>query len=105
MIGHRRVLITAPKAGVGNFLYCRVAVAPFGMHLQVAAVLLKRRTSESRIREDAPDLGAAEKVSPKLASSLNVCAAVATIDRVFDGGRLAGLQKLGDELCGAVCIT
>src|SRR5438105_2851494 len=46
MIGHRRVVITASKAGVGNFPYRRVAIAPFGVHLQVAAVLLKRRTRD-----------------------------------------------------------
>ena len=97
MIGDRRVLIATLKAGVGDLLHRRVAVAPFGVHLQVAAVLLKRRTRERGIREHAPDFGAAEKVPPKLASPLDVCAAVAPFDRVFDGRRLAGLQNLADD--------
>jgi hypothetical protein len=40
MIGDRRVLIAAPTTGIRDVLHCRGAVAPFGMHLQVAQVLL-----------------------------------------------------------------
>ena len=69
------------------------------MHLQVAAVLLKRGTRDCGIRENSPDFGAAEEVSPKLASPLNVCAAVAAFDRVFDGWGLTGLQNLADDPC------
>ena len=71
------------------------------MHLQVAAVLLEGGTRECRIREHAPDFGAAEKMPPKLASPLDVCAAVALFDRLFDGRRLAGLQNLADDSCRA----
>ena len=63
-------------AGVGDLLYRRIAIAPFGVHLQVAAVLLKGRTRECGIREDPPDFGTAQKVSPKLAPSLDVGAAI-----------------------------
>ena len=48
MIGDRRVLIAALKAGVGNLLDRRMAVAPFGVHLQVAAVLLNRGARRMR---------------------------------------------------------
>ena len=89
MIGDRRVVITTLKAGVGYLLYRRMAVAPFGVHLQVPAVLLQRGTRKCGIREDAPDFGAAEEVPPKLASPLDVYAAVAPVDRLFDGRRLA----------------
>ena len=66
MIGDRCVVITTLKACVGDLLYCRTAVAPFGVHLQVPAVLLKRRTRECGVRENAPDFDAAEEVSPKM---------------------------------------
>jgi hypothetical protein len=77
-------------------VYRPVAVAPFGMHLQVAAVLLKSRTFECGIRKNAPDFPTAEEVSPKLASPLSVCAAVAPFDRSFDGRRRAGLKNLAE---------
>ena len=99
MIGDRRILIATLQAGVGNLLNRRRAVAPFGVHLQVAAVLLKCRARECRLGEDAPDLSAAEKVAPKLSSPFNVCTAIALFDRVFDGRRLAGLQNLADDPC------
>jgi hypothetical protein len=69
------------------------------VHLQVAAVLLKTWSRECRVREHAPDFGAAEKVSPKLTSPLNVCAAVAPVDRVFNGRRLTCIQNLADDSC------
>jgi hypothetical protein len=36
---------------------------------------------------------------PKLASPFDVGAAVALIDRLFNGGRLAGFQNLADDSC------
>ena len=71
------------------------------MHLQVAAVLLERGTGERRIRENAADFRAAQKVPPKLSSPLDVCAAVALVDRAFDGRRFAGLENLADDPCRA----
>ncbi len=101
MIGHGRILITTRTARVSHLLRRRGAVAPFGVHLQVAAVLLKSGTRERGIRENSPDLGAAEKVLPKLASPFNVSAAVTPCDRLFDRGRLASIQNLADDSSGA----
>jgi hypothetical protein len=44
MIGDGRNLIATLQAGVGNLPYRRMAVTPFGVHLQVATVLLKTGT-------------------------------------------------------------
>ena len=40
MIGDRRVVIPTLKTGIGDFLDRRVAVAPFGVHLQIAEILV-----------------------------------------------------------------
>src|ERR1700730_10169554 len=97
MIGHRRVVIATLQAGVGYLVYRRIAVAPFGVHVQVAAVLVKSGARQCGIRENAPDFGATEKMSPELATPRNVCLAVAPFDRLFDGWRLAGIQNLADD--------
>ena len=48
MIGHRRVLIASLNTGVGNFLDRRSTVAPFGVHLQIAAVPARRSDHRRR---------------------------------------------------------
>jgi hypothetical protein len=85
MIRDRRVLIPLLKTGVSDFPDGRVAVAPLRVHLQVAAVLLKTGACECGIREHAADLGAAEKVPPQLPSPVDLGAAFAAFDRLFDG--------------------
>src|SRR4051795_7081315 len=97
MIGDRRIPIATLKARVGYLLDRRIAVAPFGVHLQVAAIQLTRRSGECRIREHAADFSAAEEVAPKLASPIDIGAAIARVDRLFDDGRLAGRQNLLDD--------
>ena len=61
MVGHRRVLIASFKASVGNLLDRRRAITPFGVHLQITAVLVDRGASEGGIREDSPHLRAAQE--------------------------------------------
>ena len=70
MVGDRRVLIASLNAGVGNLLDRRRAIAPFGVHLQITAVLLDGGASEGGIREHPPDLRAAQKVPPQLTPPL-----------------------------------
>ena len=94
-------MVATLPAGVGNLLDRRVAIAPFGVHLQIAAVLLERGARECGIREHAPDLGAAEKMLPKPTPPLNVRAAAALFDRPFNGRRPARLQDLVDDSCRA----
>ena len=94
MVGHRRVLIASLNAGVGNLLDRRRTIAPFGVHLQITAVLLNGGAIEGGIREHPPDLRAAQKVSPKLPSSLDIGATLAPFDGLFDGRRCAGLEDL-----------
>src|SRR4029450_5855461 len=111
MIGDRRVLIAAVTTGIRDVLHRRGAVAPFGMHLQVAQVLLDRgtpergirehaadfrtaekmapqlrldgATPERAIREHAADFRTAEKMAPQLPAPLNICAAVTLVDGLF----------------------
>jgi hypothetical protein len=101
VIGDSRVLIAALETGIGNLLHGRVAVAPFGVHLQITAVLRKRRAPESRIRQHSPDFSPAEKVPPKLASALDILAIVAFLDGAFDRGGFAGRQNFADDPRGA----
>ena len=44
MIGHSGIPIAALKTAVGNLRDRRISVAPLGVHLQIAAILLERRT-------------------------------------------------------------
>ena len=67
------------------------------MHLDIAAILLLRRTGEAGIRQDALHLGAAEKVVPQGTSAVDVRAGVARIDGAFDRRGLAGVQNLADD--------
>src|SRR4051812_18867583 len=99
MIGDRRIPVATLQARVGNLLERWIAVAPFGVHLQIAAVLAGGRPVACRVRQHAPDLGAAEKVLPELTPSLDVFAAVALLDRVFDGRRLSCIEDLADDAC------
>ena len=94
MVGDRRVLIASLNAGVGNLLDRRRTIAPFGVHLQITAVLFNGGAIEGGIRENPPHLRAAQKVPPKLPSSLDVGATLATFDGLFDGRRCAGLEDL-----------
>jgi hypothetical protein len=42
VIGDRRVSISSLKARLGDLLNRRITVAPFGVHLQIAAVIVER---------------------------------------------------------------
>ena len=97
MVGHRRVLIASFKAGVGNLLDRRRAITPFGVHLQITAVLLDGRASEGGIRQDSPHLRAAQEVPTKVTPPLNIGAPLALLDGLFDGRRAAGLENLADH--------
>ncbi len=97
MVGHRGVLIASLHAGVGNLFDRRSTIAPFGVHLQITAVLLNGGAIEGGIREHPPDLRAAQKVPPKLPSSLDIGATLAPFDGLFDGRRGAGLEDLADH--------
>ena len=57
--------------------------------------------SNAGSRRIAQDLRATEKVPPKLTPPLDVRPPFAGVDRVLDGGRLASVQNLADDPCGA----
>ena len=97
MVGHRRVLIASFDAGVGNLLDRRRAITPFGVHLQIAAVLFDGGASEGGIRQDSPHLRPAQEVPTKLTPPLNIGAPLALLDGLFDGRRSAGLENLADH--------
>ena len=97
MIGDRGVSIASFKAGIGNLLDRRSTIAPFGVHLQIAAVPLQAGAIEGGIREDTPHFRAAEELPAKLTPPLNVGATLAPFDGLFDGRRSAGLQDLADH--------
>ena len=84
VIGDGCVLISSLKAGLSNVLDRPVSVAPLGVHLQVAMVLIDRRSGKRWIRENSTNFGVAEKVLPQLSAPLDVCTAFALLDRVFN---------------------
>ena len=97
VVGHRRVLIASFKAGVGNLLDRRRAITPFGVHLQITAVLVDGGASEGGIRQDPPHLRAAQEVPTQVTPPLNIGAPLALLDGLFDGRRSAGLENLADH--------
>src|SRR4029434_3965604 len=92
MIGDRGISIAALNTGLRDVLHRRGAVAPFGVHLEVAQVLLKGRTRERGIREHSADVRTAEKIAPTLGARVYVRAPAAGFYGLFNGRRSAGLQ-------------
>jgi len=97
VVGVRLGLIAALHAGVGNVFDRRNAIAPFGVHLQIAAILLKRGTLEVGVGENPPHLRAAQEVPPKLAAPLDIAPTLALLDGLFDGRRSPGLENLAND--------
>ncbi len=85
MVGDRRVPVAACQAGLGNLVHRRRAVAPFRMHLQVAAVVVWRRPVEGRVAQDAEGLGAAEDMLPQASATSDVRLPAARLDGTFNG--------------------
>src|SRR5205085_2709124 len=86
--------------GIADLLHCRSAVAPFRMHLQIAAILLNRGSHACGVGENAPDCRPADKVLPKLTPPFDVCPPSARCDRILDRRRLAAFQNLADDAYG-----
>ena len=57
-----RVPVAALEARFDDFVERWSAVAPLRVHLQIAAVVLRRGAVECRVVEDSPYFGAAEKL-------------------------------------------
>jgi hypothetical protein len=68
MIGDRRVLIATFEAGLGDFLNRRIAIAQFGVHLEIAAVLSGCWTRQFGIHQNPANLRTAEKMLPQSSS-------------------------------------
>ena len=94
MSGDRRVVIATLQAGVGDLLYRGITVAPFRVHLQVAAVLPKRRTRERGIGENAPDFGQADAKARSLIAK--------TLRRSSDSRLLAEKVETEEDFVQAV---
>ena len=97
MIGDSRIVIAAPSAGIGNLLDRRVAIAPFGVHLQIASVLVNSRTIEGRVCKNPPHFGTAQEVTSKVSPPLNVRSPLALFDRLLHRRRGSGLEDLADD--------
>ena len=98
MVGHRRVLIASV------IRRRRRSPRPSESRRSIRSAFADHRGTGQRVgppkagsRRDAPDLRAAQKVPPKLPSSLDICATVALFDRLFDGRRCTGVQNLADH--------
>src|SRR6185369_8695747 len=97
MIGDGRISISALEARLSNVGQRHRSVAPFRVHLEIAAVLPERRTGHGRVHQNPPDLRAAQKVPPELASPLDVGAPPALVNGALDGCGAPGLENLPDD--------
>jgi hypothetical protein len=99
MVGHGRVSVAAINAGLGQRLDGGRAVAPLGVHLQVAAVALDGRSIDAVIGKHAPHFGPAQKVPPQVAASQDIGAPLAVFNRLLDRRGRACLQDLANHAC------
>jgi hypothetical protein len=63
VVGESAVCIAAFATRVDDLVQRLAAVAPYGMHLQIAAIRRSTRSRERSIREDAQGAGAAQEVA------------------------------------------
>ena len=84
MIGDRCICIAASQAGIGNLAHRGRTVAPLGVHLQVATIVVPRWPVAGPVAEYPQCLGAAEYVLPQPPSSRDVGLPVTLLDGVLD---------------------
>src|SRR6185503_18216716 len=90
-------MVATFNAGADDLVERGGTVTPLRMHLKVAAIVVGAWTIERRVREDADDLGAAEKVRPKSAPSVDLLCTATQLDGAFDGWRRAGIEHFEDH--------
>src|SRR4051812_33547212 len=97
MIGHRTELVSEADSRADDVGERLAAVAPGGVHLQVAAVVLDSRPLQRRVGQRREHLRTTEEVVAQPAPALDVCRLAAFGDGPFDRRRGARLEHLLDD--------
>src|SRR4029077_6334451 len=82
--------------GLDDDFQCLAAITVGGVHLQIAAIVLQRRSAELLIPQCLDDLSAAQKRAPQFAALLDGPCLSAVSDRALDCGRGARFQHFQD---------
>src|SRR5205814_6204179 len=90
-------LVSTRDSLADDVAQCLRAVAPGGVHLQVAAVVGAARARQPRILQRGYYLRAAQKVAAQAAPAVDLRALAAPGDGLLDGCRGAGLQHFEND--------
>ena len=97
VIRHGRILVPARQPRFDDDLQRLAAITVGGVHLQIAAIVLQRRSAKLLILESLDYLRAAEKRAAQFAALLDGASLSAFSDRALDRGRSAGVQHFQDH--------
>src|SRR5688572_29572875 len=100
MVGNSRMAIALRLTGLTDIRQCRVAIAPFRMHLEVTEILICAWSIQGGIPQDSHDLCPAQKMPTKSPATLNLGTSSARIYRALDRRRLPTLQYFFDYARG-----
>ena len=84
MIGDGGVRVASALARFSDLVECWASVAPLGMHLQITAITVGRRSGQAGIPENPEDFGTTQEVSSERTPSVDLGAAVGAIDGLLD---------------------
>lgn len=85
MIRDRRIAVSARLTCLADVVQRGIAVTPFRMHLEIAAILVQTRSAKSRIPDDSQHLRSAEEVPAQCTAALDVVASLPEVDGTLDG--------------------
>ena len=97
MVRHRAELISAGDSRPDDVVERLGSVAPGGVHLQIATVIGEARSLQPPILQGSDHLRPAQKMTAQSAAPVHVHDLIAPRNRLFNGGRSAGLQHLEDD--------
>src|SRR6185369_5403214 len=96
MVGNSRMAIAAGLTCLTEIRQCRVAIAPFRMHLEVTAILIRAWPIQGGISQDSQDLRSAQKMTAKSPATLDLGTFTARVNRALDRRRFPAPQYFFD---------
>jgi hypothetical protein len=97
VVAHADESVTARHGRGGHLGHRLDAVAPFRVHLEIAAIVLQADRPFRRRLQDAQRFGSAQEVGAKRARRLELAPPRTLLDRALDAEALALLEVLEDH--------
>jgi hypothetical protein len=97
VIGDGSVLIAPRETGIGYLAQCRRAIAPFRVHLQIAAILVRPWPAECGFAQHTDDFSSAEEMAAERAPPFHIGGSVAECHCLIHAGGPAGLEHLEND--------